>query len=302
MMDKKKKQMLILLGILALLLAVLFGVKMMNQKQEEKLAEEEEAARIFITDMENVTGISYNTDDGEMTFQMEDESWNYVLDTEFPLDSYYPQLIADAFANLEAVRELENADEASTYGMDEPLYTVKLEDEEQGEEVLYFGASSGDDYYVMAETTGKIYTVNSEVITYLSYTLDEMADLDEYPSIGSGNLLKEEIISGGVSTVYDSENEDDAENIAAVAGGLGAATLSEVADYHVADEELESYGLDAASRITVNATYSEDGEEKVLTLYIGNDNGEESRYVMVNDSKIVYLIGSEICSNILNVE
>ncbi len=85
-----------------------------------------------------------------------------------------------------------------------------------------------------------------------------------------------------------------------MAGGLGAVTLSEAADYSVSDEDLRSFGLDEESRITVEAVYTDDGEEKVLTLYIGDENEDGNRYVMINDSRIVYLISDEICQNILN--
>lgn len=301
-MEKKKKQMLLLLTVFLLLLIVFFVVKMLNQKQSEKLAQEKEAARIFITDMDHISYISYNTGSEEITFEKQEDEWMYVPDADFPLDSYYPDLMADAFGNVEAVRELEEVDDAADYGMDEPAYTVKLTDEEQGDEKLYFGDAAGEDYYMMVESTGKIYTVSSDVLKYFDYELADMAELYQYPSIGSGNLLKEEIIRNGQSTIYDSENEDDAENIAAVAGGLGAATLSEVADYSAEETDVVEYGLDPENRITVKVTYSDDDEEKEMTLYIGNEDGEDHRYVMVDDSKIVYLIGTEICSNILNEE
>ena len=66
------------------------------------------------------------------------------------------------------------------------------------------------------------------------------------------------------------------------------------------NEDLAGFGLDEETRITVEATYTEDDEEKVLTLYIGNEDGSGNRYVMMNDSRIVYLISDEICGNILN--
>lgn len=301
-MEKKKKQMLILLGVFALLLVMLLCMKWINQKQDEKLAQEKEAERIFITDMEQISYISYNIGEEELTFAVEDGNWIYEPDKDFPLDSYYPDLLADAFGNLEAVRELEEIDDKSDYGMDNPAYTVKLTDEEKGEEILYFGDASGEDYYLMVKSTGKIYTVSSDALKYFEYSLADMAALDQYPSIGSGNLLREEIVKNGETIIYDSENEDDTENIAAVAGGLGAATLSKVANYSVENGELSNYGLTETERIVVKVTYSEDGEEKEMTLYIGNKDGEDSRYVMINDSKIVYLIGTEICSNILNEE
>ena len=67
------------------------------------------------------------------------------------------------------------------------------------------------------------------------------------------------------------------------------------------DADLAGYGLDEDTRITVEAVYTSDDEEQTLTLYIGNENGEGDRYVMINDSRIVYLISDTICDNILNV-
>lgn len=65
-------------------------------------------------------------------------------------------------------------------------------------------------------------------------------------------------------------------------------------------DDLADYGLDEASRITVEAVYTEDEEEKALTLYIGDEDEDGNRYVMINDSRIVYLISDEVCQNILN--
>lgn len=114
-------------------------------------------------------------------------------------------------------------------------------------------------------------------------------------------MKKETITQNGEVTTYDSENSEDDENIAAVAGGLGAVTLSEAADYSVEDEDLAGFCLDEENRITVEVTYTQDEEEKVLTLYIGGEDGNGNRYVMMNESRIVYLISDEICNNILNV-
>ena len=160
---------------------------------------------------------------------------------------------------------------------------------------------TGEDYYVTAGDSGTVYTVASTVIDSLNYTLDDIAQFDEYPSIGSGNLVKETITQDGQTTVYDSENEEQEEDITAIAGGLGAVELSEAADYSAADEDLAGFGLDETARITVEAVYTQDDEDKVLTLYIGGEDGNGNRYVMINDSRIVYLISDEICNNILNI-
>ncbi|MFR5043346.1 MAG: DUF4340 domain-containing protein [Mediterraneibacter gnavus] len=41
-------------------------------------------------------------------------------------------------------------------------------------------------------------------------------------------------------------------------------------------------------------------KEKTVTLYFGKEDGNGNRYVMLSDSKIVYLVENEKCKNMLN--
>lgn len=301
-MMKKKRGLFILAGALVALLAVYFGLQAWNKSQEEKEQAENEAAVVHVTetDPENIVSMSFDVGNGEMEFVKEDGIWYCASDRDFPLAQSYPEDMAAALGGITADRELEDGDSMADYELEEPVYTLSYTDADGSATELYLGNMTGDYYYVTMGDAGKVYTVASTLIDSLNYTLEDMAQLDEYPSIGSGNLVKEVITHNGVTVTYDSGNEDQTEDVTAVAGGLGAVTLSEAADYSVADEDLAGFGLDEAARITVEATYTEDQEEKVLTLYIGNENGDGSRYVMINDSRIVYLISDEICDNILN--
>ena len=301
-MRKKKKGILILLAVLVLLTAVYFILRTWNARQEEKEKEEQEAATVRVTDTsaDDIVSLKFNVGNGDLEFSKEENQWYYTPDKDFPLKQSYPEDMAAAVGSITADRELTDGDSPDAYGLDDPAYTVEYTDADGNVTELLFGDMTGDDYYVMVSGSDTVYTVGSSVIDSLNYALEDMAQLDDYPSIGSGNLVKEVITQNGETTTYDSENEDQAEDIAAVAGGLGAVTLSEAADYSVADEDLDMYGLDEASRITVEATYTQDDEEQLLTLYIGSEDGSGNRYVMLNDSRIVYLISDEICSNILN--
>lgn len=301
-MRKKNKGVLILVIVLVLLLAVYFGLRAWNTSQEEKEEAEQEAATVHVTDTaaEDIVSLKFNVGNGDLEFSKEDDQWYYTQDKDFPLQQSYPEDMAEAVGGITADRELTDGDSLDAYGLDDPAYTVQYTDADGNVTELLFGDMTGDDYYVMISGSDTVYTVGSSVIEPLNYSLEDMAQLDSYPSIGSGNLVEEVIIQDGETTTYDSENEDQAEDIAAVAGGLGAVTLSEAADYSVEDEDLDMYGLDEDSRITVEATYTQDDEEQLLTLYIGNEDGNGNRYVMLNDSRIVYLISDEICDNILN--
>ena len=302
-MRKKNKGILILLAVLILLVAVYFGLRTWNAQQEEKAQEEQEAATVHVTDTsaEDIVSLKFNVGNGDLEFSKEDDQWYYTPDKDFPLQQSYPEDMAETVGSITAGRELTDGDSIDAYGLDEPAYTIEYTDADGNTTELLFGDMTGDDYYVMLNGNDTVYTVNSSVIDPFNYTLDDMARLDDYPSIGSGNLVKEVITQNGETTTYDSEDEDQAEDIAAVAGGLGAVSLSEAADYSVEDEDLDVYGLDEDSRITVEATYTQDDEEQLLTLYIGNEDGSGNRYVMLNDSRIVYLISDEICDNILNM-
>ena len=302
-MRKKNKGVLILLVILILLVAVYFILRTWNTKQTEKEEEKQEAATVHVTDTsaDDIVSLKFNVGNGDLEFSKEDDQWYYTPDKDFPLQQSYPEDMAETVGSITAGRELTDGDSIDAYGLDEPAYTIEYTDADGNTTELLFGDMTGDDYYVMLNGNDTVYTVNSSVIDPFNYTLDDMARLDDYPSIGSGNLVKEVITQNGETTTYDSEDEDQAEDIAAVAGGLGAVSLSEAADYSVEDEDLDVYGLDEDSRITVGATYTQDDEEQLLTLYIGNEDGSGNRYVMLNDSRIVYLISDEICDNILNM-
>lgn len=296
---KKNKALLILLGVLIVLLAAYFALKAWNRQQAEK-DEESDAVVVTQIDPAEIKAISYDIGDGERAFEKRDGTWIYTPDADFPLDQSVPETIAEDMGQLKADRELVDGDELADYGLEEPDYTVTLTEADGTVTEIRFGNTVDDYYYVSLDDSGTVYTVPSSAADNLSQSLNDMAQFDDYPSIGSGNLKKVVITSGETSTVYDSENEEQSEDISAIAGGLGTVALSEAADYSVADADRGNYGLDNASRTTVEVTYTEDNEDKMMTLYIGGEDGDGSRYVMIDDSRIVYLISDEICGNILN--
>lgn len=299
---KRKKGLIIMLCILCILLAVYFALSSWNsrQKEEERAQEESEVIHVTDTDAAEIVSFSYNMGSGPLSFEKRDGQWYYTEDEDFPLDQSVPEQIAAELGQITADRELKDGDDPADYGLDKPAYTLEFTDISGGAATVELGNLTGDYYYGRVSGSDSIYTVPASLTEDLNYTLDDMAVLDDYPSIGSGNLVRESITQNGETTTYDSENEDQAEDIAAVAGGLGAVTLSEAADYSVEEDDLADYGLDEASRITVEAVYTEDEEEKVLTLCIGDEDEDGNRYVMINDSRIVYLISDEVCQNILN--
>lgn len=189
-MEKKEKRLLYLLLILPLLLLVLGLMRRYNDKQEEQQKAEKEAATIYVTEIAEVNTINYHTGSAEFVFEKEDDRWIYKQDPDFPLAQSYPEQIASTFGKLTALRELEDGDALEDYGLTEPMYTVNLVDSDGNKTDLRIGNAVNDAYYLLNESTEKIYTVSSTLTTMLQYSLEEMAQLDTYPNIGSGNLKK----------------------------------------------------------------------------------------------------------------
>lgn len=294
----KKRALIAMLCVLCILLGIYFALCRWNRQQSGK--EEEEKISVTDTDAAQINTFSFNTGEKTLSFEKEDGSWYYTDDRDFPLDQDKAEGIAEKISGITADRELKNGDSHAAYGLDEPSYTFAYTDVNGNSVKIEFGNMTGDDYYAAVDGEETVYTVPSSTVDAMDYSLDDLAVLDEYPSIGSGNLLRETITRSGETLTYDSEDEDQEKDIAAVAGGLGAVELSEAADYSVEDGNLGKYGLDKTSRITVEAVYSENDKEKTLTLYIGDEDGDGNRYVMINDSRIVYLISDKVCQNILN--
>lgn len=297
---KKKGALAVLLGVLVVLLILYFALQSMNRRQSKKEQAKENSISVTDFDPDSIVAVSYDMGSGERAFEKQDDTWVYTPDPDFPLKQSFPEQIAEDMGELKADRELVDGDSLEDYGLEDPAYTVKLTGSDGTVTEIYYGNAVDDCYYVTVNDKETVYTVSSSSVSDLTDSLEDMAQFDDYPSIGSGNLKKVSITENGETTTYDSEDEDQSEDISAIAGGLGAVSLSEAADYSVEDSDLAGFGLDESARITVKVTYTDDSKEKTMTLYIGGKDDDSNRYVMIDDSRIVYLISNEICSNILN--
>ncbi len=334
-MEKRTRTLCLLVGAVVLLLVAYFGIRGFNKNQEKKAEKEAKALEIYLTKMEDVTEIRYNIGNGEQVFVKESDSdnWEVEAQPDFPLAQTYPEQIASDFGTLKAERELKDADQLSDYGLEDPVYTVELSDSKGNTHQISIGNVTGDTYYATVDDSQTVYTVSAAVMEDLQYSLEEMAQLDQVPSIGSGNLVEETITKAGSQTTYSADNKDDSEAVATVIGGLGALTLDTVENYTVQPEELASYGLDEGNRTQVDAVYSTStdsdagetdeaepatsdfdsensdtgnsdsdtsGKEKTYTLYIGTQAEDGTTYVMPKGSGIVYKVTTTVCKNILN--
>lgn len=295
---KRKRTLSILILVFAGLLALYTGISIYQKHSSEK---KESENIIWIKKLSSLTSISYNNGEN-LSFAKENGTWYYTSNKEYPIVQSYLKELASQFQNVEAVRELKDGDSLSNYGLDQPSYTIKVEDKNGAQATYYIGNATGENYYFTVDDKSKIYTVSSNILSNLSSSLNDMIETDTFPSLSTGNLTKVVVNNNGKKTTYTSSSKNGLDSIA---GGLGVFTFGDCQDYSASGNELSKYGLDAASRISVEISYkdTDTSKKKNLTLYIGkNDKDKKNYYVKLKDSKMVYLSDADVVKNILNPE
>lgn len=124
---KKHKSMFLLLEIFLLLVVLYFVMSQVNKKQAEK----ENKETIMVTNLSNVVSLEYTDGEDTISFVKEEGVWYAADNKELNLDSELVQEMVDELSRIAAVRKLEGADEPEAYGLDNPLYTITLEDAEE---------------------------------------------------------------------------------------------------------------------------------------------------------------------------
>lgn len=293
---RQKKTLIILILVFAGLLALYAGLHMYQKKQS---AQKNSSDKLIIKNMSDLTSISYNNGQ-DLSFVKRNGTWFYEKDSEFPVEQNYLTSMASQFQKIEAVRKLKNGDSLKDYGLEQPAYTIRVKDKKGTQTTYYIGNTSGDNYYLTLDDKSTVYTVSADLLSGLSYSLNDMMQTDTFPTLSSGNLKKVVVTNGSRKKTYTSKSKNDMDSIA---GGLGVFTFGDCQNYSVKDKDLAKYGLDSESRVTVDITYkdTETKKSKSLTLYIGSkDKSGENYYVKLKDSKMVYLSDADIVNNILN--
>ena len=298
-MDRKKKKTIILLVMILLLVVANGAASAWNDKSEKKKEKEAEASKIYLTDAGDITAYSYSDGNQNMSFTKADDTWEYDEDNEIPVNQDTVQSTADAIRQMEAVRELENPDQLSDYGLDKPSYTIQFQDNDGVTTEILIGNGAGENYYATVGDSGKVYTISSDFQNYLQFDLTNLVQYDTVPSIGSGNLKSVTITENGTDTVY----EDD-DQVGELAGGFGTLSLTDCVNYHASTEDLAEYGLDEGQRITAKAVYTDSSDkEQTFTVYLGKtDDAGENRYIMVEGSDMVYRISETVAQNMISIE
>lgn len=327
MKKKKTVKIFVLLIIIVLLLILYFALKNYNRVQEDKEETKAQSDIIFSFDEDDIKNLSFLISGERVSFTKSEEKWTYDNDESFPVNADQMTVLTDSLAEVTANRTLENVENLSDYGLDEPEDIIQITDANDEVTTITVGDtndSTGDCYVYLNEDNQTVYTVNGDLATVFSGSLMNYAEGEDYPAITASDINKIELSQNENSFVLEKSDEstsgwvltDASGNQTDVSSSYASTLQSTVAGFTYANyyeyncSDYSVYGLDQPFAIlTVDYTEtvtSDDSEEeseeevkKEMILYIGNESDDGNRYVYTEGSKEVHGISTESLSEIL---
>jgi hypothetical protein len=328
LMNRKIRNIIILLVLFLLVILGYIGIRYMNAAEAST---EEETISLFGFSVSDIEKVSFSSEGSleSLSFSYEEESWSYDGDENFPLDGSYIDTIVSNSADLQAVRELqEGLDNLEDYGLETPLYTLKLTTSDATEYEVYIGnmnAVSGN-YYAYTSLEEKVYMIDSTLPDSLSYELYDMVVYDTIPSLSSSNV--ESVIYKDTDTnlelnmiaedngqydytdslswfVKSGETYEMADSamVSELFSTIGTFAFAECIDYNAEETEKEVYGLNSTqTSLQISYTDSETEEEGEFVLYIGGNSPDGNYYVGTSLSEAVYIMSADLITPFLEIQ
>lgn len=315
----RSKRLYMLLGVLLICCVLTLGVSKYEERKE-KIRNSDEI--IMELKSEDVTSVSWECGSGTFAFH-KDETWLYDDDENFPVNEEKIGGLLENFESLSVSFIIEDAEDLSQYGLDDPLCKIKIAAGEENYEISLGNYSEMDEERYVSVGDGNVYLVQEDPLNAFDIELSEMIQHDKIPKFDSVTEI-EFAGSENYKAVYKEENkvtyseedvffaeEDgeeiplDTENVDRYMEVISELNLTDYVSYNVTDDELKAYGLDKPD-LDVSFKYrvsdDESGEEQegtaVLHISRGPKEKEEdtdqeeeiTAYARIGESKIIYKI------------
>ena len=178
----RKKQWIILVIALAAIVAASAGLNGYQKKQDQKAAQQEEDEKVYALQFtsDDVTGISYEYSGETLEFTKTDDTWSCNADPTVQIDADKMKTMLSSLGSMTADSTVENPEDVSEYGIDQPTQQVTLNFSDGSEKTLTFGTEN--------EIVGGTYVqVSGDVNTTLNKGVDDLKvdDTDDTTSSSS---------------------------------------------------------------------------------------------------------------------
>ena len=309
-MKNKTVKMVIAVAVLVVCCGAYAGVKtyVAHQEKEESKEEAEESTTVFTASTDNIKSLNFMVDDTETTFEKDNDSWVKKDETDFPVNQSTLDSAASAVASIESDRVLDDVDDLAEYGLDSPSNTIKIvtkPDDEDGDDTtttLYVGDenSSTSQYYIKKDDDDKtVYLVDSSCVEPFTKTLNEYAQMEDFPAISSTDTITKIFVDGDKSykltknadtSVWSVKGDGDEEKadsatVSSLVSSFGSMAYNSLADYKC--EDKSKYGLDkpyATITVDYQEEVTDDSEDTSETADEATPSAEETGDDVEQDS------------------
>lgn len=310
-----KRSLTLVLAIIVLcgLFGTWFLLKSRNEKAKEQEEQTEEGTEILNMPEENVSAVSFSISGETCTFSREDGSWKMEGEDHFTGDDEAFASLLGYFDPLRATRTLEEIEDISEYGLDDPVNTFTLITSDGTKTSLVIGNNNegtGDDYAMIKGEESVVYTISASLKDSVGEDPCDYALEETLPSVLTDSLLRVEIHKDEEETILSKESgswvlEDTADALDqdAVEDALSALNQISYSDYvtwYCSDPS--QYGLDSENRIRIayvsytdsaleGQDSSESASEKTDMGETESEKGTESDAEPV--SELSFIIGKQ---------
>ena len=314
----RTKKVYALLAVLAVMSLVTFFATHVEKKKEDI---KESGETVLEIPKDSVTAISWNTEKKEsFAFHKDEKMWINDEDEAFPVDKKKIEKVLEPLEKAQADFIIEDVKDFEQYGLKNPSCVIDVKTKEKDYKIEVGDFSEMDSERYVSIGDGNVYLMKNDPMETFDVSLedfiknDKIPEFDEVEKIEFEDTEKHKIVceeNDGSSYRKDDkyfEKVDDkkiAMNPKSVEGYLEELTdlkLNHYVTYNATEEELTQYGLENPElKIIVDYVKKDEDkneEKKTSVIQLGRNSEdkkdeEESGYLRVGDSKIIYEIGGE---------
>ena len=275
---KRFKKLGVLLGVLVVICIATFALTHYEEEQEQ-IKNSDEIILEIPTD--SVTSLSWEyEEEGSLSFHKGEDGWLYDEDEAFPVSEEKVNDILSEFEAFGVSFIIENVEDYSQYGLDEPEMTYHIGTEDANYDIKLGAFSTMDQQRYIDIGDGNVYLVSEDPIDYVSSALSDMILDDDTPGFetvvdirfeGAENYMIQRLedtnYSYSENDVYFTQKNGkylplDKSAVTKYLNTITSLDLLTYVTYNATEDELAEYGLDEPElTVTVNYTYTDEESE-----------------------------------------
>lgn len=258
-----------------------------------------------MTQLSDLTVLSLINGQGELSFTKAEDVWQYDGDDAFPADQEAVEDLAEQIGSLAAIRVIDDPEDLSAYGLDEPALQATVTAGDETAVTLLLGDVSDSYCYAKRTDSDTVYTISS--LTWESGGTTLTLTKSEAETAGTENGDSSADASSSSESAEEAEPAWDVNGTAIPSDNSAftslMAQLSSLAfdacyDYKGEADTLAACGLDTPVGV-LTVTY---GEGETLTLTIGALDGTgDSYYAQLSGDPGVYLLSADSVDTIISL-